>query len=226
MSFPALASKLEAHGRARDLHVMVPQRGEAERAIAAGVLLVADPDARALEQPDHRGQHLLPRQPRLGQVLLDPLAQSGQRLAEGEHAAELGLVAHHAPFGMVAILLAAAGIPAGGLEVAAGRRTDPYVGVGGWNCQTADARQCGLVANRPTIRVHVAEALARAPAADAGRRIAHIAQTGRLGGLEWIGRGLRTPTARGHEAPYLPPRQRAVPRDTNHRSLDGGDCVR
>jgi len=58
----ALALELEAQRRAGDLDVLVLQRGQTIGAVGLGVLVVAHPDAGALEQADHRGQHLLARQ--------------------------------------------------------------------------------------------------------------------------------------------------------------------
>src|SRR5215210_7717883 len=111
MDLSALAPELEAHGGARDGYVVVPQGSEPEGVVGAGILVVSHPDAGQLEQPDHGREHLLPGQPGTAQVLLDPRADSGERLTERQHAAELGLVAYHAPPEVVAVLLPAPRVP-------------------------------------------------------------------------------------------------------------------
>ena len=59
-----LADEAEPQRRAIDLRVAIAERGQAERLVEPGVLLVADPDERDLQQPDHGGQHLLAGQTR------------------------------------------------------------------------------------------------------------------------------------------------------------------
>ena len=58
------------------------------------------------------------------------LADSRQRLAEGDHAAVLGLVANRSPAGMVAVLLSPFLVSAGRLDMPQRRRTDPHVSPG------------------------------------------------------------------------------------------------
>src|SRR6202030_2155730 len=52
----------------------VTQRGEAKAFVVAGVLGIADANARGVEQRDHDGQHLLARQARQAQVTLENAA--------------------------------------------------------------------------------------------------------------------------------------------------------
>ena len=78
-----------------------------------------------LQQLDDGGEHLLTRQAGR-QVGGRADGEAGQRRGEGEQAAVLRLVADFAPARVIAILLAAAGVAAGGLDVAvadAGRST-------------------------------------------------------------------------------------------------------
>jgi hypothetical protein len=65
---------VEPQLRPVDAGVPVPQRGEAEGAVVAGVLLVADAHERALEQRDDEGGDPLPGQAGQLQVGLDPRA--------------------------------------------------------------------------------------------------------------------------------------------------------
>ena len=74
----AFAAELESQLAAADPDVPVTQRGEAERAVGAGVLLVADPDQGALQEPHQRRQHLLPRQAGLAQILGNAAADPRQ----------------------------------------------------------------------------------------------------------------------------------------------------
>ena len=78
--------------------VAVRERGQAERAVEPGVLVVADADEGQLEQPDDGGQHLLARQPRAcaGRAS-HALADAGQRPRERDQPIELVVVAPAAP---------------------------------------------------------------------------------------------------------------------------------
>src|SRR3954453_5855086 len=186
MLLAALAPELEAQGGAVDVHVLVAQGGEPKGVVLFGVLLVADPDEGRLQQLDDRGEHLLPPQAALRHVLLEPLADPGQGLAEGDHAAELGLVAPLPPFGVVAVLLAPAGVAPGRLQVAVRAGADPDVRPGRRDGQLADALQGLLVPDRAPLGVDVGEALAALLAADAGLVVRDIAQACGLGALDRI----------------------------------------
>ncbi len=79
------------------------------------------------------------------QVLLDPLVDAGQGLAEVDHPVELAFVADLAEARVVAVLLAPARVLARRLEVAVGQGADPdaFVGGRGWRgsgCAPARAR--------------------------------------------------------------------------------------
>src|SRR3954454_1544830 len=186
MLLAALAPELEAQGGAVDVHVLVAQGGEPKGVVLFGVLLVADPDEGRLQQLDHRGEHLLPPQAAPRHVLLEPLADLGQGLAEGDHAPELGLVAHLPPFGVVAVLLAPAGVAPGRLQVAVRAGADPDVRPGRRDGQLAGGLQGLLVPARAALRVDVGEALAALLAADAGLVVRDIAQACGLGALDRI----------------------------------------
>src|SRR3954471_17995258 len=186
MLLAALAPELEAQGGAVDISVLAAQGGDPKGVVLFGVLLVADPDEGRLQQLDDRGEHLLPPQAALRHVLLEPLADPGQGLAEGDHAAELGLVAHLPPFGVVAVLLAPAGVAPGRLQVAVRAGADPDVRPGRRDGQLADALQGLLVPDRAPLGVDVGEALAALLAADAGLVVRDIAQARGLGALDRI----------------------------------------
>ena len=110
-------------------------------------------------------------------------AQGRQRFAEGDDAVELAAIALAAPLRVVTVLLAPAGIAPAGLQVATRVGADSHLGPGGGNGQGADPFQGRLVAQRLAVGVEVGKTAAPAPAAQAGRGVADVAQPGRGGGL-------------------------------------------
>ncbi len=177
-----LALTLEAEGdlRAVDLDVLVAQRGQAVAAVFLGVLLIPDADVRLLHEADDGGEHLFARKAGEAQVLLHALANQGQRLRELDHALILGFVADLAPPGMVAALLAAPGIAAGGLEMAVGDGADPDAGPGGRDDERTDAAQRVFVMDGRPTRRGVTKTLSAADAANARLGVGDVAETGCL----------------------------------------------
>src|SRR5690606_26148139 len=106
-----------------------------EASVVTRILLVADADERDLQQLDDGRQDLLARKARSRHVSLHLGADAGEGTGEGLHAVELRLVAHRPPARMVAILLAAALVAPGRLQMAVRIRTDPHVAVGRRNGQ-------------------------------------------------------------------------------------------
>src|SRR5207244_2044991 len=98
------------------------------------------------------GQHFLPRQARQLQVLFGRRADGWQGSAEGDHAIVLGPVPDLAPAGVVAVLLAAAGIPASSLDVAVVARAHPDVGPRWRDGARANAGERLRVADRLAVR--------------------------------------------------------------------------
>src|SRR5205807_4821419 len=136
------------------------------------VLLVADPRERGLQQPDHRGEDLLARQPGEAQVVLDPLADPREGGGEGEQAVVFRLVARLAPARVVAVLLAALRVPAGRLEMPARTGADPDVRPGGRDGERLDTVNLLRVAHRPALVIDVAETGRGPPAPDARHHVA------------------------------------------------------
>ena len=112
-----LAAKAEPDGGSVDPCVRGFERGEAERAVAARVFLVADADQRLLEQRDDGGDDLVEGQDRLGEIARDAPANQRQCRGERGHAVVFRFVADLAPARVIAILLASPRVAAGGLEV-------------------------------------------------------------------------------------------------------------
>src|SRR4051812_47427058 len=101
MVLAALPTKLELYVRAGHFDMPVLQRGEAEGTIGTGILIVPNANAGAIEEAYHCRQDLLTRQPRLTQIFLNLCPDAGQRLAECQDSAELGLVALLTPLWMI-----------------------------------------------------------------------------------------------------------------------------
>jgi hypothetical protein len=99
----------------------------------------------SFQQVDDGRQHFFARQAGQFQCAVDFGADGGEGLAEVDHPLVLHLVAHGAPFRMVAVLLASARVASGGLQVAVGLRADPDVGPGRRNDERLDPFQGGLV---------------------------------------------------------------------------------
>jgi hypothetical protein len=135
----ALPAKSKSQRRSRHLDVFFTHRGEAVRLVRPHVLFVADADQRQLEQPHDGRQQLVPRETRLGQVLIHARPQRREGLAERGHAVELALVANLAPARVIAVLLASFRIPGASLDVAVGQRTDPDVAPRRWDDERLDS---------------------------------------------------------------------------------------
>jgi hypothetical protein len=146
--------------------VLLAHRGQAVGLVPDAVLLGADPEEAAVQQPHRAGEHApLGQVRRRAQVGGDVLAEGGQRVGELDHVVELLLVAAPAPGVVVAVLLAAGVVEAGRLQVTAGIRTDPDVTPRRRDRQLADAGEVLRLVDEPAVGVVVREA---APALDAG----------------------------------------------------------
>jgi hypothetical protein len=94
-----------------------------------GIILIADPDQRRLEQIDYRREYLFARQSTLGHVAIDTRADGWKSLREFEQVLIFRGIAHLAPARMIAILLSAFVITAGRLDMAVRIGTNPDVAV-------------------------------------------------------------------------------------------------
>ena len=118
-------------------------------------------------------------------------AQLRQRRGELEHPAVLHLVAHLAPPRVIAVLLAAARIAAGGLHVAERMRADPHVPPRRRDGERRDPADRLLVGHGASVGIHVAEARTAEPADARRASVVHVAES-RGGGR---GAGPRAVTA-------------------------------
>jgi hypothetical protein len=141
LALAVLGRVVEDERVAADDHVRLLHRGEPVGLVGDRVVLAADPEEPAVEQPHRAGEDLLARQRLGGEVAIDVAPQRGQRAGEPDHVVELLLVAALAPALVVEVLLAAAVVDAGRLDVAARVRAHPDVLPRGRDHQLADPRQ-------------------------------------------------------------------------------------
>src|SRR5690606_2488501 len=176
-----LAAEPQAHPpAAQERDVAVAQGGQAVGAVLPRIGVVADPGQGIGQQRDHDRQYLVAGEATLAQVGAQSAPQPRQGLAEGDHPIVLAGAADLLPVGVVAVLLAATGIPAGRLQMAVALAADPHAGPGRRYRQGPDPRQHCLVGNRGAGGFAVLEAVGRAPPADARLVVAHVPQAGLL----------------------------------------------
>ena len=173
---PALAAEGEAEQLSVDAHMPAAQRGEPVGLVLAHVLVVADADQGLVEQRHHGGEELAPRMVRRTQVALDALAQARQHLAELQHVAELRVIARLAVGGVVAVLLAPAGVSRRSLDVAGGIGTDPHLGPRRRNRQRIEPSSRRCIRNTVSVGLVIGPARADAAPRDAARAVGDVAQ--------------------------------------------------
>src|SRR5262249_24797279 len=120
----ALAAEAKADTAGRDRRVAPAERREPVGSVRARILLVPDPHPRLVEQADDGGDDLHPREPLAREVRGHAAPDRRQAAAEGREALELVRVAHAAPLRMIAVLLPAACVVPGRLQVAVGALAD------------------------------------------------------------------------------------------------------
>jgi hypothetical protein len=157
---PALAPEADLQGGGACVHMPVAQRGQPERAVFGGVFLVAHAHRGAVQQPHDGRDHRLQRQRPAPQVARHRAADARQGAAELAQAVELLLPLLRLPVGVVAVLLAAPRIAAGGLQMTAWIGADPHLGVGGRDRQAPDAVELCGVADRAARGAQIHEAFA------------------------------------------------------------------
>ena len=121
------------------------QRRQAEALVGAGILFVADAHMLGVEQAHDRGEHGVALDLALPEVGLDALAELGQSLAELAAAVIFGGVLPGAIIGVVAILLAPAGVLAGRLDMPVGGLAEPGVDISGGERERIQAVDLGAV---------------------------------------------------------------------------------
>ena len=126
------------------------------------------------EQPDDGGEDFCPRQTGLADVLFDARPDGGEHAAEDQHLRIFRLVPRLSPFRMVAVLLAAAGVAADGLQVAVAVGADPDILVGGRDRELADAGDFLLVGDFRAVRLEELEAFLGLAAGYARFGVGHV----------------------------------------------------
>ena len=132
------------------------------------------------------GQYLAAAQFGGAQVAFGALPDGRQHLAQVEHVAKFRLVARIAITRMVAVLLAAAGIARGGLDMAFRIRADPHVGPRRRNDQRIDAAALLGIADASAAGFEENPTLAGPAPRDAGHTVGHIIKTGTAGRLAML----------------------------------------
>ena len=125
-----------------NLKVMRRTRGGRVPAGAgSGVVLTADAEEAAIEQPHRAREHALAGDALASEVRVDLPPHAGQGAREVDHLVELLLVAPLAPAAVVDVLLAATRVDSRRLDVAHGVRADPDVLPRRWDDKLADPAQ-------------------------------------------------------------------------------------
>jgi len=120
MSNATLASKLKSQLIPAYTHVSVTQRGEAERAVGARVLLVANSNQRKFQQSELQSATTRAcGNPDLRRSWATRRRNARQTPPELQHSIKLRRVAVGTPTGVIAILLASASVTSSGLQMAA-----------------------------------------------------------------------------------------------------------
>ena len=153
--------------------MLAADRGQAEGAVLRGVLLPSRTEEAQVDEADAGGKHPFPAQAGSGEVTGDRPAYARQRRAELQHPVVLAAVPLFPPQIVVAVLTAARGVSAHGLDVAGRIGADPDVLPGRRDDERLDAGQGLRIPHRPSARAEVAEPSAAAPAPDIrGGRVA------------------------------------------------------
>src|SRR5213078_4695351 len=155
-------------------------------------------------------------------VAFDPPAYTRQLGAELRELAELHPVAERAPLRVVSILLPAASVAAGRLQVPVGRTADPHVGPRRRNRERADTRQRGHVVHGRAVGVDVPERPPGAPPPQTGLLVDDVAQIGY--GNERHGEPC-TPTNRRRSRPVSRAQRLPTPSPGNNRSHGPDEAI-
>src|SRR5258708_39416770 len=119
--------------------VPIEHCGQSKRAIVPSVFIVADPNRRVLQEFDHDGEHLAPRQTACSQVDLNTLPNTRQGFGESSQALVLARIPNLVPARGVAVLLPPPRVATSRLNVSVGLRADPAVGPARRDYQRLDA---------------------------------------------------------------------------------------
>ncbi len=175
--FAALAFELKLHGAAANFGMAVLQSGEAVGLILFFVFFIADANQAGFENLDERGEDLFAGEVFPGEITFHSGPDFWKRFGELEHAVVFGFVTHFAPAGMIAVLLAAFGVAAGGLKVAILEGANPNVSPCGRDCEALDAGEGIFVADGFSIGGGIGEIFAVRDALNAGHSVIDVTQS-------------------------------------------------
>jgi hypothetical protein len=149
-----------------------------------------------VEQANHGGEHRLARQLAALQVLFDPASKTRQLFAEGDQAFEFRLVPLFAESGVIAILLPASSIDAGGLKMPVGIGAEPGVLVGRRKTNGIQPVDLAAIGDAFPVRIKIGPGTADALARDAGFAVAAMPQHGAVRFTRLIARSKRSVSGR------------------------------
>jgi hypothetical protein len=178
MHLAALALELEQQFPPALPHMVVAQCRQAEAVVLFGVLLVADAHQSRLEQTYDGRQNRAAGEWLTPHVMVDTLANARQGAAELPHAVKLDLVARRAPIGMIAMLLAAAGVAPRGLQVPKRVERYPDARPGRWDGEMPQPIECVSIDNSSPVRIIIDKPLPGPSPGDARLVIRHVNETG------------------------------------------------
>src|SRR5438270_2589708 len=135
------AAEVQMDAAAVDLDMPIAQSSQTVALVSLDVFGVANAKQGCLHQAHDRGEHPLSRQTAPPEIGFDALPDGRQNPAKRQHLAVFRLVANLAPTRVIAVLLAAALVPSGRLDMAVWIGTDPYRSPGGRNRQRTNALQ-------------------------------------------------------------------------------------
>ena len=156
------------------------ERRQAIAVVLLGIVVVPDANERGFQKMDDGGEDLLARKTAAAPCARVTFARTpGSALGKCDHVFVLGTLAHLTEPWLVAVLLAALGIPTGGLDVPFRKRADPDISPGRRDGKRPDPPENVRLREPGAVSAGVGETFAGFSAADAGARIIDVPQ-GRL----------------------------------------------
>ena len=175
VALPAFATIAEANAVPINLGMMIAKRRQTERAIGLGVFLVPDANARGLQQPHDAGQHLLVGNAFLFEIAtLCVLPNPRQHFGKVNHPFVFILIARFSPVLVIQILLSPFRVPAGRLDVAVGKGTNPNIDPRRRNHKRRNSIQRLLIVDRLAANAQINKTPASVPALEAWLSIVNV----------------------------------------------------
>ncbi len=189
---PAFAAKAQAQCATLNLDMAFAQCGQAKRAVASGVFMIAHPHQGGVEQAHYRGYNGIPMDVSTHmscEVAFDLGSNNGQRSTKFRQAVKLGFAFGKSPISMVAVLFAAPHITPRGLNMALRVCANPHCGIGWRNRQLLDSCNLFDVSQLLAVGLSINKTLTALCAGKARHLIAHVTQAlGHVDGFRGSGK--------------------------------------